>query len=407
MPDATAPLPPGSTLGVLGGGQLGRMFAHSAQRHGYRVHCFCPDGDAPAVRAADAATVAPYDDVAALDRFADAVGAVTFEFENVPDAAATRLAERVPVRPGPNVFAVASDRREEKRAAVAAGFRTAPWREVRTPEQAAAAATVPRPAILKTARDGYDGKGQIRLTDDDDLVAAWESLGRVPCVLEQRVEFVLELSAVAARWPDGTIRVHGPFENGHANGVLDLTLFPARVDPVVTAEACRIAAGMAEHLDAVGLLTVELFLTPGADGQPGELIVNELAPRPHNSGHVTIEACGVSQFDQQVRVTAGLPPGDPAPRGFGAPGAGAMANLLGDLWPASQDPLSGDPAGEPDWAGMLAAFPDVHLHLYGKDESGVSQPRAGRKMGHLTATAANPDTAARRVLAARERLAGV
>jgi len=383
-PPQPGPLPPGATLGVLGGGQLGRMFAHAAQRHGYRVHCFCPDGDAPAVRAADAATVAAYDDLAALDRFAEAVDAVTMEFENVPNDTATRLAERVPVRPGPSVFAVASDRREEKRAAAAAGFRTAPWREVKTAEQTASLPTIPRPAILKTARDGYDGKGQVRLEEGDDLAAAWESLGRVPCVLEGRVEFALELSAVAARWPDGTTRVHGPFENAHADGVLDLTLYPARVDPIVTANAKRVAAGMADALGAVGLLTVELFLTPD-----GELIVNELAPRPHNSGHVTIEACWVSQFDQQVRITAGLPPGDPAPRS-----AGAMANLLGDLWPASKGE-----AGEPDWAGLLADFPDVNLHLYGKDE-----PKPGRKMGHLTAIASEPEAAARRVLAARERL---
>ena len=392
------PLPPGSTLGVLGGGQLGRMFAHSAQRHGYRVHCWAQDRDEPAVRAADAATVAPFGDGAARERFAASVDAVTVEFENVPAATLRKLAgfHKLPVRPGADVLAVAQDRRKEKRAAAAAGFATAPWREVSTPEQAGAAPTVGRPAILKTARDGYDGKGQIRLADGDDLTAAWDSLGRVPCVLEGRVDFALELSAVAARWADGTVRVHGPFENVHVNGVLDLTLYPARVDPVVTAEAKRIAAGMAEALGAVGLLTVELFLTPGSEGTPGRLIVNELAPRPHNSGHVTIEACGVSQFDQQVRVAAGLPPGDPAPRGFSGNGAGAMANLLGDLWPASRD----EP-GEPDWAGMLAAFPDVHLHLYGKDE-----PKPGRKMGHLTATAADPETAARRVLAARARLTG-
>ena len=381
-----AALPPGSTLGVLGGGQLGRMFAHSAQRHGYRVHCWAQDADEPAVRAADACTVAPFEDDAAREQFAASVDAVTVEFENVPAATLRALADAgLPVRPGADVLAVAQDRRKEKTAAAEAGFATAPWREVSTEEQATAAPTIARPAILKTARDGYDGKGQVRLADGDDLLAAWDSLGRVPCVLEGRVEFALELSAVAARWPDGTVRVHGPFENDHAAGVLDLTLFPARVDPVVTAEAKRVAAGMAEALGAVGLLTVELFVTPA-----GGLVVNELAPRPHNSGHVTIEACGVSQFDQQVRVTAGLPPGDPAPRS-----AGAMANLLGDLWPASRD----EP-GEPDWPALLAAFPDVSLHLYGKEEA-----KPGRKMGHLTATAGRPEDAARRVLAARDRLA--
>ena len=378
------PLPPGSTLGVLGGGQLGRMFVHAAQRHGYRVHCFHPGADAPAVRAADAATVAEFDDEAALDRFAAGVDAVTLEWENVPVAATRRLVGRVSVRPGPDVLAVAQDRREEKRAAAAAGFGTADWREVATEEQARAAATVARPAILKTARDGYDGKGQIRLADGDDLFAAWDSLSRVPCVLESRVDFALELSCVAARWADGNVRVHGPFENAHVGGVLDLTLFPARVDPVVTAEALRVAAGMAESLGVVGLLTTELFVT-----KAGDLLVNELAPRPHNSGHVTIEACGVSQFDQQVRTTANLPPGDPAPRS-----AGAMCNLLGDLWPSSR----GEP-GDPDFAGMLAAFPGVNLHLYGK-----GQAKPGRKMGHLTATAGDPDTAARHVLAARASL---
>ncbi|NNJ24791.1 5-(carboxyamino)imidazole ribonucleotide synthase [Alienimonas chondri] len=380
-------LPPGSTLGVLGGGQLGRMFAHSAQRHGYRVHCWAQDVDEPAVRASDVRSIAPFGDEAARERFAASADAVTVEFENVPAATLRKLAgfsPPRPVRPGADVLAVAQDRRREKTAAANAGFATAPWREVSTKEQATAAPTIARPAILKTARDGYDGKGQVRLGDGDDLLAAWESLGGVPCVLEGRVEFALELSAIAARWPDGTVRVHGPFENDHVNGVLDLTLFPARVDPVVTAEAIRIAAGMAEALNAVGLLTVELFLTPA-----GDLVVNELAPRPHNSGHVTIEACGVSQFDQQVRVTAGLPPGDPSPRS-----AGAMANLLGDLWPASRGET-----GEPDWAGMLHDFPDVALHLYGKDDA-----KPGRKMGHLTATAGDPEAAARRVLAARERL---
>ena len=274
------------------------------------------------------------------------------------------------------MLAVAQDRREEKRAAAAAGFRTADWREVSTPEQAAAAATVARPAILKTARDGYDGKGQVRLADGDDLAAAWRSLGEVPCVLESRVDFALELSAVAARWEDGTVRVHGPFENAHVGGVLDLTLFPARTDPVVTAEAVKIAAGLAESLGVVGLLTVELFLTRG-----GDLLVNEVAPRPHNSGHVTIEACGVSQFDQQVRTTANLPPGDPAPLR-----PGAMCNLLGDLWDERRA----------DFAAVLAAFPDVSLHLYGKADA-----RPGRKMGHLTATAADAESAGRRVLAAR------
>ena len=379
-PAPTDPLPPGSTLGVLGGGQLGRMFAHAAQRHGYRVRCYDGKPDAPAVRAADAATVAAFDDAAALDAFAAAVDAVTLEWENVPADAVRRIAGRVPVRPGADVLAVAQDRRAEKRAAAAAGFRTADWREVANAEQSAAAATVARPAILKTARDGYDGKGQVRLADGDDLPAAWDSLGRAPCVLESRVDFALELSAVAARWADGTVRVHGPFENAHVGGVLDLTLFPARTDPVVTAEAARIAAGMAEALGVVGLLTVELFLTPA-----GELLVNELAPRPHNSGHVTIEACGVSQFDQQVRTTANLPPGDPAPLR-----PGAMCNLLGDLWAG----------GPPDFAAMLRAFPDVSLHLYGK---GAAKP--GRKMGHLTATAGDPEAAGRRVLAARDSLA--
>ena len=372
-------LPPGSTLGVLGGGQLGRMFVHAAQRHGYRVHCFDAKPDAPAVWAADAATVAPFDDADALDRFAAAVDAVTLEWENVPTDAARRLADRVPVRPGARVLKVASDRREEKRAIAACGFATAEWREVSAEAEATADATVARPAILKTALGGYDGKGQIRLNDGDDLAAAWRSLGEVPCVLESRVDFALELSAVAARWEDGTVRVHGPFENAHVGGVLDLTLYPARVDPVVTAGAKRIAAGLAESLGVVGLLTVELFLT-----EAGELLVNELAPRPHNSGHVTIEACGTSQFDQQVRTTANLPPGDPAPRS-----AGAMCNLLGDLWAK----------GEPDFAGMLAQFPDVSLHLYGKGDA-----RPGRKMGHLTALASDPETAARRALAARAGL---
>ena len=378
-------VPPGGTLGVLGGGQLGRMFVHAAQRHGYRVRCWDQSPDAPAVRAADEATVAPFADDAALAEFAAAVDAVTVEFENVPAATLAGLAEHVPVRPGPHVLAVAQDRRLEKAAAAEAGFGTAPWVEVADDEQAAAAESFARPAILKTARDGYDGKGQIRLGEGESVAAAWAELGRVPCVLEGRVEFAAELSAVAARWPDGAVRVHGPFLNDHAAGVLDLTRLPAPTDPVVTAAAVDLAAGMAAHLDVVGLLTTEMFLTPG-----GELLVNEVAPRPHNSGHGTIECCRVSQFDQQVRTTANLPPGDPAPHT-----PGAMANLLGDLWFDDSTPRV------PDWPGLLHAFPDVALHLYGKGE-----PRPGRKMGHLTATARDAETAARRVLAARTGLRG-
>ena len=369
-------IPPGAVLGILGGGQLGGMFVHAAQRMGYRVHCFT-DRPGPATAAADRTTIAGFDDHAALDRFAADVAAVTLEFENVSADAVARLSGRLPVRPGARVLAVASDRERERRAVADAGFALAPWRvidDAHPPDPAGVAVA----SVLKTATSGYDGKGQATVQPGDDLAAAWRAVGGGRCVLEERIDFAAELSALVARGVDGRTAVHGPFLNDHANHVLDVTRFPAPVDPVVAAEARRIAEGLGEALDLVGLLCVELFLLPG-----GGLLVNEVAPRPHNSGHVTIEACTVSQFEQQVRTTCGLPLGDPAPRS-----PGAMCNLLGDLW-------DGDP---PDWAGMLAEFPDVSLHLYGKE------PRPGRKLGHLTALADSPDAAALRVRAARTRL---
>ena len=369
------PIPPGATLGVLGGGQLGRMFAHAARRMGYRVHCFT-DRPGPATAAADRSTIAGFDDVAALDRFAADVAAVTLEFENVPADAVARLSDRVPVRPGAKVLAIASDRVKERAAVEAAGFAVAPWRVIDDANPPDAGVAVP--SILKTATSGYDGKGQATVHPGDDLPAAWRAAGAVRCVLEERVDFAAELSAIVARGVDGRTAVHGPFLNDHVNHVLDVTRFPAPVDPVVAANAREIAVGLGEAFDLVGLLCVELFLLPG-----GDLLVNEVAPRPHNSGHVTIEACTVGQFEQQVRTTCGLPLGDPSPRS-----PGAMANLLGDLWDG----------GEPDWAGVLAEFPDVAVHLYGKE------PRPGRKLGHLTALARSPDDAARRVTAARTRL---
>jgi 5-(carboxyamino)imidazole ribonucleotide synthase len=370
---------PGGRVGVLGSGQLGRMFAIAARRMGYFVHTLSPDSDSPTGQVADVEVQADWADLDAVRAFARGVDVVTFEFENVPTQAAEAAAEIVPVRPAGRVLHVTQQRLREKGFLAANGFPVAAHAAVRSAEELAAAlGRVGLPAVLKSADFGYDGKGQRVLRRAEDAAAAWASIGARECVLEAFVAFELECSVVAARGVDGATSDFGLIENRHANHVLDVSIAPARVDPRLVREAGAHARGVLEALDVVGVLCVELFVT-----RDGTLVVNELAPRPHNSGHLTFDACVTSQFEQQLRAVCGLPLGAsdllrPA----------AMANLLGDLW---KD-------GEPDWAAA-AAVPTVKLHLYGK-----SEPRPGRKMGHLTALADTPDEALRAVCDARERL---
>ncbi len=385
-PGAIAPVLPGRQIGVIGGGQLGRMFAVAARRLGYRVAVWSDDPRAPAFAVADLAVRAPYDDAAALDAFTGAVDVVTVEFENLPQALLEEIEARVPLRPSAAAVAATQHRAREKRALEALGMPLAPWRAVAPPHAVAppqavaaleaAAAHVGRPAILKTAGFGYDGKGQVAVPAEGPWPAAAVAMaGREPCVLEAFVDLALELSVVVARSPDGDVRVFPVAENHHARHVLDLTVMPARVGADVADRAQALAVRVVSGLGIFGLACVELFLTRG-----GELWVNEVAPRPHNSGHVTIEACRVDQFEQQVRAVCNLPLGDPA-----SVRPGAMANLMGDLWSR----------GEPDWVAALAV-PGVRLHLYGKHTA-----RPGRKMGHLSAVADDPNTAAELVLQAR------
>jgi 5-(carboxyamino)imidazole ribonucleotide synthase len=379
-PDRRQPaILPGSTIGVLGGGQLGRMFAIAARRMGYRIHILAPEPDSPAGQLADRSMTAAYDDVEAVEEFARGVDVVTFEFENVAAASADAAAAIVPVRPGGHVLHVAQQRVREKTYLAEHGFPVVPFASVNSaPDLDAALATIGCPAVFKTAAFGYDGKGQVRIDARGDAVETWRSAGEQPGILEAFVDLACELSVVAARGLDGAFAHFGVMHNTHTRHILDITLAPAPVEPRVAGEAIAIARGVMESLDVVGLLCTEFFLA-----RDGRLLINELAPRPHNSGHLTFDASATSQFEQQLRAICGLPLGSteqwrPA----------AMANLLGDLWDA----------GEPDWAAACE-FPAVKLHLYGKRE-----PRPGRKMGHLTATAESVDEARELVLAARTAL---
>ncbi len=356
------------------------MLTLAARRMGYRVHVFSPDTDSPAGRVANREWGAPYDDMEAVRQFARSVGAVTLEFENIPAETVEELSSVVPVRPGPRALRTTQNRLREKEFLKGAGFPVAPFRAV--PDRSSLGAAVEEvgvPAVLKTAGFGYDGKGQTRISAPEDADAAWDALGG-EAVLEAWVGFEMELSVVAARGTDGSFAHYGAVRNTHDRHILDLTVAPAGVPRGVEDEAVSIAAGIFEELGIEGTACVEFFLTGG-----GGLLVNEIAPRPHNSGHWTIEGAATSQFEQQLRAVCGLPLG-----GTHRAEPAAMANLLGDLWPA----------GEPDWPSALAV-PNVSLHLYGKKE-----PRPGRKMGHVTARAPTPEEAARRALEARGALAG-
>ncbi|PWS35136.1 5-(carboxyamino)imidazole ribonucleotide synthase [Falsiroseomonas bella] len=353
---SAGPLPPGSTIGILGGGQLGRMSALAAARLGYRCHVYAPEADSPAMQVAAARSVAPYEDAAALAAFAASVDVVTFEFENVPAATLDILAPLVPCRPGVESLRIGQDRVLEKRFCESAGLAVAPWREVRTrAELDAAVAAIGLPAVLKTTRLGYDGRGQAVLRRPEDLDPAWERLAPRPLVLEGFVAFEREISAIAARGADGTVVTFDATENRHAHHILDISIAPAPVPEAVAAAARGHVARLAEALGLVGLLALEMFLLPD-----GRLLANEMAPRPHNSGHWTIDACLCGQFEMHVRAVAGLPLPDPD-RHHEA----VMKNLVG-------------PESFGRWHD-LAAMPGVALHLYGKAEA-----RPGRKLGHAT-----------------------
>jgi len=370
---------PGATLGVLGGGQLGRMFVLQARTMGYRVMVLDPDAHSPAGQMADVHLHAAYSDPRALDQLAAACAAVTTEFENVPAEALERLERSCRVRPPVKAVAVAQDRIAEKSFLERAGFRTAPFRPVRKEEDLRAALReVKLPALLKTSRLGYDGKGQAPIERPDEAAGAFTALGRVECVLEERLALETELSVVLARGDDGAIATFPVGENQHRGGILETTVVPARVPRGTADEAHAMAGRIAGTLEYVGVLGVEMFVANG-----GRLYVNEIAPRPHNSGHYTLDACSTDQFEQQVRALCGLPLAEPR---LLTPVA--MVNLLGDLWQA----------GPPRWDEAFRR-PGVRLHLYGKAE-----PRPGRKMGHLNCLADDPDRALALALEARDAL---
>ncbi|MBS0205985.1 MAG: 5-(carboxyamino)imidazole ribonucleotide synthase [Planctomycetes bacterium] len=372
----TKPILPGATLGVLGSGQLGRMFAIAARRLGYRVHVLSPDDDTPTGQVADLELRADYLDLDKIADFAKSVSVVTFEFENVP-AETTRICDQfAPVRPGGSVLYTSQNRKREKTYLRDAGLPVTPFVAVQNVEELhSALAKLGTPAVLKTADWGYDGKGQVVIRSISEAATAWTKLDVPHAILEAFIDYECELSVVAARGLSGEFTSYGPIGNSHSNHILDVSVCPALVPATVAAEAIEIARAVLEKMDVVGVLCVEFFLT-----RAGKLLINETAPRPHNSGHLTIDGHVTCQFEQQVRAICGLPLGSSTQRT-----PCAMANLLGDLWTP----------GEPNWPQVLA-HPSVKLHLYGKREA-----RVGRKMGHLTALAPTVEEAETIARAAR------
>lgn len=370
------PILPPATLGVLGGGQLGRFFVLAARRLGYGTAVLDPDAEAPAHALADHRLIAPLDDAAALDRLGALCAAVTVEREGVPASSLRRLAARCTVAPGAEALAIGQDRLREKRFLRAIGLPTAPWREVLAPADAAPAALFP--ALLKTARGGYDGRGQRRLEHPGALPAAWRELGAVPCVLEKQLPLERELSVVLARGRDGRSAAYPVAENRHRAGILHTSIAPAVIPDALAAQAVAAAERIASALDYVGVLAVEFFVTEGA------LRVNEFAPRPHNSGHFTLDACASSQFEQQARALCGLALGETTLRS-----PAAMLNVLGEAWAA----------GEPPWPELMRGRRGA-LHTYGK-----RQAKPGRKMAHVTLLAPSAPAALAEAEALHARLA--
>jgi 5-(carboxyamino)imidazole ribonucleotide synthase len=369
---------PGATLGLLGGGQLGRMFTVAARTLGYRVTVLDPDPLSPAAEFATGHLNTAYTDPAALDELATTCAAVTTEFENAPAETLNALAERTIVRPSGDAVSIAQDRAREKGFFAQHGFPIGPFAVLRAEADVEAAlARVKLPALLKTARFGYDGKGQARIESVEDLARCFTQWKRVPCVLEELLALEREVSVVLARSEAGEVAVFPLAENRHTRGILDLTIVPARVPAALAAQAKELATRLAHELQYVGVLAVEMFVVGG------RLLLNEIAPRPHNSGHYTIDACRTSQFEQQVRVLCGVPLGDPSQHT-----PAVMVNLLGDIWAT----------GEPRWEAVLR-HAGAHLHLYGKREA-----RAGRKMGHVTVCESTPEKTLEVALAIRRDL---
>ena len=370
---------PGATVGVLGGGQLGRMFTLQARTMGYGVVVLDPDPASPAGAVANRHIRAPYDDERALSDLSASCAAITTEFENVPAAALQILARSSLVRPPVEAVATSQDRIAEKTFLQSHGIPTAKFQAVRDlRELKRAVAALRLPALLKTSRLGYDGKGQALVKSEEDAVRAFQRFGGVACVLEERLALECELSVVLARGVNGDVAPFPVAENQHRDGILETSVVPARIPEAMTREARELATGLAEEMEYVGVLGVELFVANGS-----RLLVNEMAPRPHNSGHYTLDACSTDQFEQQLRALCGLPLAQPwllSPV--------AMINLLGDLWDD----------GEPRWEEALRR-PGVRLHLYGKAEA-----RPGRKMGHLNCLATDPDRALATALETRDAL---
>jgi len=377
-------LPP-ATLGMLGGGQLGRFFVIAAHELGYRVVVLDPDPQSPAGRIADQHLVAAYDDADALNRMAESCAAVTTEFENVPAGSLAYLSKFLPVRPSAEAVAISQNRSAEKGFLKQHGFPHAPCADVRSEDDIAQANAGLFPGILKVARFGYDGKGQVRVQSREEALLAFRQMKNEPCVLEQMLPLDYEVSVVLSRDEAGRVKCFPVAENSHRHGILDVSIIPARTSGCMSGDAQELAEGIAQEMNYVGTLAVEFFIVRG------QLVVNEMAPRPHNSGHYTIDACVTNQFEQQVRALTGLPLGEAR-----AHSAAVMVNLLGDLW-YLQDPHH---SHEPDWAQLLAV-PNLKLHLYGKHHA-----RPGRKMGHFTVIGSDAQEVQKSALAAR-RLIGI
>jgi 5-(carboxyamino)imidazole ribonucleotide synthase len=377
LSDQTNPsaiLPP-AMLGMLGGGQLGRFFVIAAHEMGYKVTVLDPDKNSPAGRIADVHLCAKYDDMDALRKMADSCAAITTEFENVPAATMEFLAQTRIVRPSSVAVAIAQNRVLEKEFIAKAGLPVAPYRVIR--EEADIPESGIYPAILKVARFGYDGKGQARVNDQTEAKLAFNALNKEVCVLEKMLSLDYEVSVILGRDAEGNVAAFPTAENSHLNGILDISIVPARAPTTLHEEAHQYAMHIAEQMDYVGVMAVEFFVSDG------ELLVNEIAPRPHNSGHYTIDACATSQFEQQVRILAGLPLGDARMHSYAV-----MVNILGDVWEK----------GEPAW-GKLLSHPQLKLHLYGKHEA-----RPGRKMGHFTMLGKDVETVVALAMQSRSEL---
>ena len=375
---------PGNTIGVLGGGQLGRMFAQAAQTLGYRVHVFEPAGPSPAGAVANKEINASYEDTAALTAFARECAVITYEFENIPSGPLDAIAPLVPLHPRAEVLHVCQNRQREKAWLRTNGFPHVRYAEALDGEVTRAVAEVGLPCVVKTADFGYDGKGQMKLTDAADLERASAIFRGRRCVVERWIEFSSEVSVIVARSSAGETRAFPVAENIHTHHILDFSIVPARVSESVRRDAELLASAIATKLGVVGLLAVEMFVTTG-----GEVLVNELAPRPHNSGHWSLDGCETSQFEQHVRAVCGLPLGGVAVRE-----PTVMVNILGDAWRWE----NGKVAGPPNWQTVLAT-PRAKLHLYGKAE-----PRPGRKMGHFTVRADDIQTAFARATELKDKL---